>query len=241
MFKCTATIAALAFCSSSVSAEELPTAFQGAWSTSDKSCDEDMPNGVVVLEVESTGLGFYEIGCRTSSIHASGNAVTMVGHCSKGGSTTEQTGRMQLRSTGPSSLTLEYQGYSFMADAKDTYYRCPSSASPPGQVEFMHNGSVVSLATKGSDRLITYSHPRPGMVAAGAKPGDLLFNGTIDGGTWRGNAAVFNKTCGRSEYPVTGKLSEDGKTITLTGNAPKLSPTCTVLKYVLDTLVFTRD
>jgi hypothetical protein len=228
-------------------ADEVPKAFQGTWSSSKASCDEDMPNGIVVLEVTSDSLGFYEIGCALSGFKQASNAVSMEGSCSKGGMEKDEVGKMWLTRLGPDALSLAYAGYKFMANTDDTYYRCARQPAPPPGTEgtaptttMLHNGSVVSLKSQGNQRTITYLSPRPGMIAAGAKSGDVLFTGVVDGEVWRGKAAVFNQRCGRREFAVTGKQSASDGLVTLAGEAPHLSENCLVVKTVSEKLVFTR-
>lgn len=104
---------------------------------------------------------------------------------------------------------------------------------------WMHNRSKMLLETnsKGS-MIISYLTPREGLPA---KPGDFLISGSIDlkSGTAGGLARVFSAKCGTAGYEVDGAISEDGKTITLTGGAPVRDASCRITRRRTDKLVFT--
>jgi hypothetical protein len=74
----------------------------------------------------------------------------------------------------------------------------------------------------GTHRQIYYDDPRPGLKEVGVKQGTLLFDGVVDGTALSGTAFVFAKECDPLSFAVTGKLTGDGKRITLNGKAPRI-------------------
>ena len=76
-------------------------------------------------------------------------------------------------------------------------------------------------------RQIYYDDPRPGLKEVGVKQGMLLFDG-VDETTLSGTAFVFAKECDPLSFAVTGKLTGDGKRITLNGKAPRIGTHCRV-------------
>jgi hypothetical protein len=82
------------------------------------------------------------------------------------------------------------------------------------------NGSNMYLSANGARREFRYHIVRPGLEEAGVQPGTLWFQGTRNGDQYVGTAYVFSKTCGALPYAVTGSVSADGQTITISGSAP---------------------
>lgn len=107
----------------------------------------------------------------------------------------------------------------------------------------LHNGSTVYLVGEGSVRRIYYKQPRQGMLAAGAAPHSLLFEGAVSQtGAWRGSAYIFTKRCGAFPYAVQGYLDPMTGIINLTGAAPRIDANCRVTSVggsKNDTLIFT--
>jgi hypothetical protein len=108
---------------------------------------------------------------------------------------------------------------------------------------FDHNGSIAKATiVYPAERSVenwtmTYEVPRPGMLEAGAKPGDVIFSGQpdLDTGALSGTSYIFNKKCGKFAFDVREQnqnLGGDGKVRILIGNAPVVdSRTCQVVRY----------
>ena len=113
----------------------------------------------------------------------------------------------------------------------------PAAAS--AQSIWMHNRSEMLIETRGDgSMIISYLTPREGLSA---QPGDFLVSGSIDlkSRSAGGLARVFSAKCGTAGYEVDGEISEDGKTITLTGGAPVRDANCRITRRRTDKLVFT--
>lgn len=122
------------------------------------------------------------------------------------------------------------------ADAKPS--KSQDQANPSAGALWTHNGSVMRLETDGNRRLFVYETPRPGIVKAGAKRGDVVFDGKRDGEVYRGTAYIFSKTCGAQSYPVNGTVSADERSVTLEGLAPVLGSDCNLKDGKPDVLRF---
>jgi hypothetical protein len=117
----------------------------------------------------------------------------------------------------------------------------PAGGSPsiPGRSYWTHNGSSLYLVANGKSRELYYDKPKPGMLAAGARPGSLLFSGTYANGRYSGTAYIFNKRCGTVAYDVAGPVSSDFTSVTMEGDAPSgLDSDCNPTRHVADTLQF---
>lgn len=101
-----------------------------------------------------------------------------------------------------------------------------------------HNGSLMRLIAAGADRTFVYENPRPGMRKAGAKKGDVVFQGTRDGTTYSGTAYIFSKGCGSQGYAVTGHVTDDDRGVVLEGDKPVLDSSCNVTGTRRDVLRF---
>jgi hypothetical protein len=112
------------------------------------------------------------------------------------------------------------------------------SATVPGRSYWAHNGSTLYLAASGTSRELYYDKPRPGMLAAGAQPGSLLFRGIFTNGSYAGTAFIFSKRCGTLPYQVSGPVTNNYELITLRGQAPVADATCNITKHIPDTLEF---
>jgi hypothetical protein len=99
-----------------------------------------------------------------------------------------------------------------------------------------HNGSVVTLEADGANRKFSYATPKPDLPV---RTGTVLFQGTKSGNTYSGTAYGFSKKCGTVSYPVTGVVSNDEKTVTLTGTMPLFDSSCQRAGSRADTLIFT--
>ena len=91
-----------------------------------------------------------------------------------------------------------------------------------------HDGSVVYLLALGAAREFHYREPRAGMVEAGARPGALLFRGTVANGQFAGTAFIFDRRCGQLPYPVSGPILDHDERVVLTGEAPLVGAKCRV-------------
>ena len=76
------------------------------------------------------------------------------------------------------------------------------------------------------------------MQQAGARKGDVLFEGTRDGSAIKGFARIFSPLCGVYKYEVTGLVTEGAGRIELIGLAPVLDDTCRQVGTKRDFLVF---
>jgi hypothetical protein len=116
----------------------------------------------------------------------------------------------------------------------------PAQQPPrPGRSYWDHNGSVMHLHAKGAERRFYYDQPRELMQRAGAKSGTLLFEGRKDANSYVGTARIFAGECGSFTYSVSGPISEDQRTVVMTGQAPRIDlSTCRVIGYRDDRLVF---
>jgi hypothetical protein len=103
-----------------------------------------------------------------------------------------------------------------------------------------HNGSAMKLEADGENRRFIYMNPRAGLLAVGIRPDAALFEGTRSGNTYSGTARYWSKQCGVQTFAVTGTVSADERTVTLSGEAPKLDASCTVTGRSSQTLVFDR-
>jgi hypothetical protein len=101
-----------------------------------------------------------------------------------------------------------------------------------------HNRSMVYMTEDGTRRQIYYDDPRPGLQQVGVKKGTLLFEGVVDGTILSGTAFVFAKNCDPLPFPVKGKLTRDGKSITLNGKAPRIDTQCRKIGDKHEELVF---
>lgn len=104
--------------------------------------------------------------------------------------------------------------------------------------QWTHNGSVMRLDADGAARRFVYVMPRPGMAQAGAKAGDVMFEGMRSGGSYAGTAYIFTRACGRLGYTVRGTVSADDRRVELMGEVPLLGPGCAVRGTRPDRLVF---
>jgi S1-C subfamily serine protease len=116
-----------------------------------------------------------------------------------------------------------------------------TSAVNASDATWSHNGSLMQVSVEGEARTITYLQPRPGMVEAGAKSGDVVFVGKIEGGRLAGTAFLFSKKCGRISYLVAGTESVSGTEIVLQGRAPRVSTNCQVISTSPDELIFEKN
>jgi hypothetical protein len=102
-----------------------------------------------------------------------------------------------------------------------------------------HNGSTIYLVADKSSREFYYDEPRPGMVMAGARSGNLLFRGKSIGNEYVGTAFIFDSRCGNRSYNVSGPILDNSQRVLLRGRAPRVGQDCQPRGYVDDTHQFT--
>ena len=103
-----------------------------------------------------------------------------------------------------------------------------------------HNGSAMKLEAVGENRRFIYMNPRVTLLSVGIRPDATLFEGIRSGNTYSGTARYWSKPCGIQDFPVTGTVSADERSVTLSGDAPKLDASCKVISQSPQTLVFER-
>lgn len=119
-----------------------------------------------------------------------------------------------------------------------TQRRGAASETPPGASLWEHNGSTVALVAEGNQRRFIYQTPREGLVANGVRTGTLLFEGQLDGSSYRGRAWIFTKRCGELSYAVNGQIEREGTRVVLVGRAPRVNAECKLIGRIDDRLVF---
>jgi hypothetical protein len=118
--------------------------------------------------------------------------------------------------------------------------QAPEAAVPGGPSLWNHNGSTMRLEAAGARRRFLYVRPRSGMLAAGAAPGTLLFEGVRRGASYSGVAYVFAGDCGKFPYDVSGVLESETEVV-MVGMAPSVSrDTCSIEGYRRDRIVFNQ-
>lgn len=98
-----------------------------------------------------------------------------------------------------------------------------------------HNGSVVELRASGNAREFYYAEPRKSLPVA---PGTLLFTGKREGNIYTGQAYVFSSRCGPRSFAVMGPVSDDERTVTLYGRAPRRNANCEIVGSRDEVLIF---
>lgn len=112
-----------------------------------------------------------------------------------------------------------------------------STAAAPAL--WRHNGSTMKAVYAGDTLRIAYDAPRSGLASLGIAPDTQLFQGRKTGSnTYAGDATTFSKTCGPANYPVSGELAPDQRSVTLKGRAPARGANCQITSYRDETLVF---
>jgi hypothetical protein len=90
-------------------------------------------------------------------------------------------------------------------------------------------GSSMYLAAEGNRRKFFYESPRADLLSLGVRKDTMYFDGEFEGENLRGIAHVFVRNCPPLGYRVTGKLSNNGRQITLRGNSPQANAECQIV------------
>ena len=141
-------------------------------------------------------------------------------------------------------LTIEGQrfrnnGYKLLGPAPPHSPTHQPPAAGQGRASLWeHNGSIMRLVADGDSRQFLYQTPRQGMINEGVTDGTLLFEGVRNGDTYSGTAFVFRRQCGSFPFEVSGTVAADERTVTMTGDAPRIDGNCNISGHVSDTLVF---
>jgi hypothetical protein len=124
------------------------------------------------------------------------------------------------------------------AERSDDVKRAEPATGETKTSYWSHNRSIMYMTEDGTRRQIYYDDPRPGLKEVGVKQGTLVFDGAVDGTTLSGTAFVFAKQCDPLSFAVTGKLTPDGKRITLKGKAPRIGTKCKIVGDKQQELIF---
>ena len=139
----------------------------------------------------------------------------------------------------PAAYTCEREVITFQTGGAGGQSGDQSNGGATGApTKWNHNGSLMLLEASGAERRFVYDVPRQGMIAAGARPGDVVFAGRREGATYSGTAYIYSPSCGQVGYPVAGNVSSDERSVVLEGQAPRLGSDCTVKSYRRDRLQF---
>ena len=115
----------------------------------------------------------------------------------------------------------------------------PSELTQQSKKSFWaHNRSIMYMLEDGTRRHIYYDDPRPGLKEVGVEQGTLLFDGAVNGTALSGTAYVFAKDCHPLAFSAKGKLTREGKLITLSGKAPGIGTKCSIAGSKQETLIF---
>jgi hypothetical protein len=120
------------------------------------------------------------------------------------------------------------------------------AATPPAgaSIWIADDGSKVYLAAKGQEREFIFHEPTQQMKDLGARPGDLLFEGTRVDDWYEGRAWLYTGGCGtgerRAPYDVKGPVLMPGNVVVeLNGQVPIIDPaTCRQKRSIDGKLLF---
>lgn len=108
-------------------AAEMPREFLGKWTSRPGICEQR--NGEVdVLEVTSTELSVYEIGCELGRSERVAGGVRFAAQCYKGGSPAS-AGQVMLRRLGQGRVELALLGFSWSSSDPQRFSRCPTGSA----------------------------------------------------------------------------------------------------------------
>ena len=127
-------------------------------------------------------------------------------------------------------------------DASPSQQPEPVKAEPLAPINLSpfwdYDGSIVNLVANDATRKFVVETPRPGSQGAGIKKGTVIFDGSRSGKNYKGTAYSFLEQCGAASFAVTGAISDDDRTVTLTGNVPVRDAACKTHAYRNEALVF---
>jgi len=231
--------AASFFCATVPAAAEVPVALLGNWSTDQNDCQGQ--GDTTIFGINRAEIGWYEIDCRIMRSRPTRDGVFLKVDCIKGAGATG-TGDIDIRIVDDNSIDVYVSPMNFSGEFTYRLKRCSRNVAQSAQTSptsrWSHNGSIVYLVADGSKREFRYETPRPGMIDAGARHGALLFAGSVNGDTYEGAAYVFNKRCGKVDYPVSGPILDGYRRVVLRGQAPKVDAACRIVGTITDTLEF---
>jgi hypothetical protein len=101
-----------------------------------------------------------------------------------------------------------------------------------------HNDSLLYLIQDGQYVDFYYERPKQAVADTGVQQGTLLFTGEKSGGGYTGEAFVFRRGCPPASYEVSGQVSNEGRTLTLSGTAPRRDASCHIVERHEDVLIF---
>lgn len=105
--------------------------------------------------------------------------------------------------------------------------RAPSSTADAAQATLWdHNGSTMLLRTEAATLNMDYEMPRKGMQQVGVRKGDNLFTCTREGSKLSCTTRIFHRRCGKRDFTAEGSFSDNGRTIRIGGDAPRLDESC---------------
>lgn len=91
---------------------------------------------------------------------------------------------------------------------------------------WIHRGSVLGLSRDGTRRTFRFLQTASSLSKTNASRGSILFDGmTSNGKDYQGTAYAFYE-CGSKPFEVSGSLTEDGKSIKLTGRTDEVDDRC---------------
>lgn len=233
---------ALLMAVSAPASAQVPADLLGRWTSRSPGCEDDVGNGVAVLGLTPSGIGWLDIDCDIADAQGKPQGVALSVACFKGAGRIGK-GRIEIERKGADRIEVHVlPGGEVAGEERFALARCTGEASrQPDAVKssrWSHNGSTVVLYAEGERRSFYYDRPRAGMIEAGARRGRLLFKGEIVGERYVGVAYVFSRICGPRSYAVDGPILDQHARVVLKGKAPRVDETCKVIGHADDELEF---
>jgi hypothetical protein len=110
---------------------------------------------------------------------------------------------------------------------------------PKGATFWKYNDALVYLEASGLARKFYLHRPSERMIAKGAGPGMLFFEGNYKDNQYSGTAYFFSGTCGALPYYASGPVLDGYRRVLLAGQAPVVNPDCEVTAHRETILEFT--